>query len=891
VPKAASGLTPMMHQYQRIKETVGQAILMFRIGDFYEMLEDDAVLAARVLDITLTKKHIGQGKTVPLAGVPYHSVQPYIRKLTRQGYRVAICEQTTEPEKGKKIVEREVVRTITPGTLMDEGALGETANNYLAAVFDGNFRGFGLAFTDISTGEFLVTTLEGESALEDLRAELLKVGPSECLLPAGLPEDSGLRRVVETEMGIIGTPRPFESFTPEPVLSRNMQIVRRQENGRYARESVDEREVQQPEGQLTLALRSAGAVLNFLAETQKRELAHIEQVEVYTASSYMLIDSATARNLELLKSLRDTGKTGTLLGVLDRTLTPMGGRLLKNWIARPLTRRSEIERRHAAVGALVQDSILREELRRFLEEIGDLERLVGRACFGNANGRDLVGLGHSLRKAPEIRQKIECADQAGLNEYFSEKSFDDIPELTDELLRAFVDEPPLTVREGGMIRKGYRAELDELHAIQKDGKGWMARFQTEERQKTEIPSLKVGYNKVFGYYIEVTKAHQDKIPPEYIRKQTLVNAERFITEELKNYESRVLSAQERIAHLEYELFQQLRQKAAGQAGRIRTTAAEVAELDVLCALAEAAARRDYTRPKMLNKPALEIKGGRHPVLEQTGWVDQFVPNDLVMNGRDEQLYVITGPNMAGKSTFIRQAALIVLMAQMGSFVPAASARIGMVDRIFTRVGASDNLVAGQSTFMVEMSEAANILRYATPRSLIILDEIGRGTSTFDGVSLAWAIAEYLHGLQGKGVKTLFATHYHELAELGEQLPRARNFRVLVSEKSGRVTFLYKVAPGSTDHSYGIHVAELAGLPKKVLDRARKILGRLEQENLTGLAGQSAPAQSEADGMQLSLFSMVEEPIAGRLRQLDVNTMSPVEALQTLSELIEEVKRK
>lgn len=883
---SVSDLTPMMQQYLRIKETVGEAILMFRIGDFYEMLQEDAVVASRALDITLTKKHIGSGKTVPLAGVPYHSVQPYIRRLTRQGYRVAICEQTTEPQKGKKIVEREIVRTITPGTLIDADALGDSSNNYLAAVFDGNFRGVGLAFTDISTGEFQVTSLQGDGALEDLRAELIKIAPSECLIPDGLPEDSSLRRVIERDLGIITSERPLECFAEEALHARGLRVIRQQEDG----QTVEQREKEIAMGPLSLGLRAAGGILNYLKETQKRDLSHLHYLESYSPSAYMWLDSSTARNLELLQSIREGGKKGTLLGVLDQTLTPMGARLLKSWLVRPLTRKKEIDRRLDAVQGLLNDSMLRKDLRQTLKEVSDLERLIGRACFGNANARDLVALRLSLEKVPLLGERLHSAGDAGLTACFPREAFDGVPELTAELARALVEEPPLTVREGGMIARNYHRELDDLFAIQKDGKGWIAGFQAKERERTGIPSLKVGYNKVFGYFIEVTKANLDKVPGDYIRKQTLVNNERFITQQLKEYESKVLGAQERIAELEYELFAALREKAAEYSARIRATGAQIAQLDALAGFAEAAAKNDYCRPEIHEGSSLDIQGGRHPVLDQAGWVDQFVPNDLQMDGKTEQLYIITGPNMAGKSTYIRQAALIVLMAQAGSFVPAKAARIGLVDRIFTRVGASDNLAAGQSTFMVEMSEAAHILHFATPRSLIILDEIGRGTSTFDGVSLAWAIAEYLHGLKGKGVKTLFATHYHELAELGDQLARAKNMRVLVSEKDGRVTFLYKVVPGSTDHSYGIHVAELAGLPKKVIDRAKRILSRLEQENLSGLTEGMAGRKPPEAEVQLSLFSLVEEPMARRLKEIEIDHLSPVEALQTLAELIEEARK-
>ncbi|MBE7561114.1 DNA mismatch repair protein MutS [bacterium] len=854
----------MYDQYLRVKATCGDALLFFRIGDFYETFGEDAVIASRVCDIALTKKYIGRNMTVPLAGVPYHAVQGYLQRLTRAGHKVAICEQMTEPQKGRAIVEREVVRTVTPGTLLEAEALEARRDNYLCAIEAGQWDGLGLAYADISTGEFRAAAWRGERALERLWSELGKLMPAEVLLPEGAAAPKSLEEDLRRRLECTITRRPVAHF--DGLLPNVTQSL------------PPEKESEAPE-LLRMARAAASALLKYVEETQKNLPAHLAELVYYTTAESMALDPATERNLELVRNLRDAGRTNTLLSVLDRTRTPMGARLLRHWILRPLLYPRDTIRRRDAVGLRLDRMMVRQRVAELLEEMGDLERLVGRVCFGNANARDLVSIGRSLARLPTLNAILSshpplcravADDDATTGEPLAPET-----ELADLLDRALVDEPPLSVREGGLFREGYHDELDELRSIRRDGHGILAEMQERERRRTGIPSLKVSYNKVFGYYIEITHAHRDKAPPEYVRKQTLVNTERFITPELKDYENKVLGAQERIESLEYALFRELLEKTAARATAIKETAARLARLDALVSLADVAEEHNYCRPDIDESGAIEIDDGRHPVLEQSPAVDVFVPNGVRLDNRQQQLMLITGPNMAGKSTFIRQVALIVLMAQIGSYVPAKRARIGVVDRIFTRVGASDNLAGGQSTFMVEMSEAAHILAEATPRSLVVLDEIGRGTSTFDGVSLAWAIAEYLHERGGVGVKTLFATHYHELAELEERLLRVVNYRVLVVEEGRDVRFLYRVEKGHSDHSYGIAVAKLAGVPESVISRARTVLQRLE-------AGDHLVDSRRPASVQMSLFSLVEEPLARRLRELDVEALSPLEALQLLS---------
>lgn len=879
----SNDFSPLMLQYQRLKATCPDAILMMRVGDFYEMFHEDAEVASKILDITLTKKSIGKGTTCPLAGIPYHALHNYIYKLTRSGYRVAICEQTEDPKKTKKLVRREITRTVTPGTIIDSEVIDGTSNNYLAAIDDGGFHGLGLAFADVSTGEFRYTALEGSDAFSQLESELFKLSPSEVLLSEDIAAESSLRTLLCERFTTVITERPGSCFDAK---------------------HLNELEIQRPQDTESdsdvIGLNAAGAVYQFILETQRSAAPHIVRLEGYHPSSFMLLEANSERNLELLTNIRDKGKSSTLLSVLDDTVTAIGSRLLKRWIVRPLLAPRIISARQDAVELLFRNGFLRQDLRTALKKVPDLERLTSRVGFGNANARDLLALVAAAQAVGEINRLLQNHQELwqtvpsrwevpmmGDSGAATPTPLDELPELVALLSPALAENPPLSVKDGGMFREGVNPELDELREIRRGGKDWIARLRDSERERTKISSLKIGYTKVFGYYIEVTKANLHLVPEDYERKQTIVNGERFITRELKEYEAKVLGAEERIHDLEYQLFIELLDRVKPFTERLLRVAGGVAELDALRSLAEVAVQNDYVRPEVDQSTEMTLKECRHPVLELSSVVPMFVPNDCTLDNEKEQLIILTGPNMAGKSTFIRQVALNVLMAQMGSFVAAKWAKVGIVDRLFTRVGASDNLAAGQSTFMVEMSETADILHKATPQSLIILDEIGRGTSTFDGVSLAWAIAEYIHNLRGKGVKTLFATHYHELADLPQKLQRAANYRVLIAEKEGAVTFLYKIAPGSTDHSYGIHVAELAGVPDRVIKRARRILQDLEG-HASVLRDKSET--DAAESLQLSLFSLIEEPIANTIRSLDLDSMTPLEALQVLSDLAKEVRR-
>ncbi len=879
--------SPMMQQYFEMKQQCGDAILFFRCGDFYEMFMDDAVRAADELDIALTKKPVGKGQTVPLAGIPYHAVQNYLYRLTRKGYRVAVCEQTELPQKGKKIVNRELVRTVSPGTIIDADVIESKENNFLASLYNGELDGWGLASVDVTTGEFRATWASGIEGWNTILSELGTLNPSEILVEASLANDPDFVKQVKNYADCMINGLSGESFLPDHFQQ-------------YGIEEFCPPKIKKNRSETELIYAAAAAILAYLQENQKETVGYIKALEIYQRESFLVIDKNTERNLELLTSSGEGGKRFSLLGVLDLTVTAMGGRLLRQWILRPLMDVTKIKARQSMVKLLYDQPTVREELRKTLRSVHDLERLLGRVTFGNANARDLVALRTSLEQLPELNrflqeiQETELIRHALHREEDPEAQMETVPpgeELIDSLMEvkellhsALLDEPPLTVREGGMMRDGYDSDLDELRTIRKDGRGYIARLQEEERQKTGIPSLRVSYNKVFGYYIEITNIHKDKVPDNYIRKQTLTNAERFITSELKEFEAKVLHAEDRIKEIEYRLLQDLLEAVRGYGPRLKTTARMLARLDCFQSLAEASSRYGYCCPDIQQGGSVVIKEGRHPVLERSPIVEQFVPNDCKLDQEKEQILIITGPNMAGKSTYIRQVALLILMAQMGSFIPAQSASIGVIDRLFSRIGAADDLARGRSTFMVEMNEAAHILNKATPRSLVILDEIGRGTSTFDGVSLAWAIVEYLHGLRAKGVKTLFATHYHELASLAETHKRVSNYHVQVSEEGETIRFLYRIAPGYTDHSYGIHVADLAGVPKRVTNRAKKILKRLEKgEHL------SLQAISDEDRYQISLFSMLEEPLRARLHDIDMNTLSPKEAWDLLNELVVEAK--
>ncbi|WP_129125899.1 DNA mismatch repair protein MutS [Geomonas oryzae] len=864
-----SEITPMMRQFLEIKAEHPDAILFFRCGDFYEMFLDDAVKASRILGITLTSRNKNaDGSEVPLCGVPYHSCAPYIAKLVEAGEKVAICEQAEDPKLAKGIVKREVVRVITPGLVVEDASLSPKENNYLLALCcDGEC--YGLSYLDLSTGEFRVTELAG---LQAALAEVACIAPREIILPVTFRDEPKAKDVAHLKNDRSLT--YFEEWVYDADYCK--RLIGNQFKGATA-------ETLGCEG-LPTALLAAGAILHYLVDTQKGNAPHVTGITPYSESQHLLLDESTRRNLELTATISEGKRKGSLLGLMDRTVTAMGGRKLKQWINYPLMDLAKISLRQDAVQELIEAPGVRAELKNLLSGVYDLERLNGRISLASASAKDLAALNASLSRLPGIKEKLaECAAP-----YLKEldAGIDPLTEICDLITRAIVEDPPFVLRDGGIIADGYNGELDELRAISREGKGFIARLEAQEKARTGITSLKIRYNKVFGYYIEVTKANVSSIPEDYIRRQTLANAERYITPELKEYEEKVLGAEDRIKDLEFALFQEVREAAAAQGERIARSADRLACLDVIASIAELAHDKGYCRPEVHEGTELSITEGRHPVIEDLYAAERFVPNDTLLDNGENQLIIITGPNMAGKSTFMRQVALITLMAQMGSFVPAERARIPLVDRIFTRVGASDNLARGHSTFMVEMMESAAILRGATAKSLVILDEIGRGTSTFDGVSIAWAVAEFLHDNKAHAAKTLFATHYHELTELAVTRPGIKNFNIAVREWNERIIFLRKIVPGGASHSYGIQVARLAGLPQAVIDRAKEILLNLEkgeygEGGVPRLArGKKAPAPSP----QLSLFDAGEDLIRERLKEVEVALLTPLEALNLVDEL-------
>ena len=857
--------TPMMQQYLRIKELHPDCILFFRLGDFYEMFNEDAKLASRELELTLTSRDRGkpEDQRTPMCGVPYHSADAYIARLIAKGYKVAICEQMEDPATAKGLVDRDIIRIVTPGTVMTASMLEEGRNNYICAVYRDS-AGTGVCFCDISTGECAVTAFDGPDTDEHLYNELGRYAPREAMLSDGAYSDANL---VE--------------FLTQKLDCR----VENGGEGRFRLDAAKTAAEKQFPGQTEAlpcdaAVQAVGGLLAYLYETQKTDLSHIASLSYYTSGQFMELDLTARRNLELTETLRTKEKKGSLLWVLDKTRTAMGHRLIRAWMERPLLSPAAISRRLGAVEDLVNDAIGREELIHTLREITDLERLIGRIVYGTAGGRDLVSLAAGLGKLPQLRERLAPYPSALLKSLSGE--LDDLEELRDLIGRAIVDEPPFSVREGGFIRLGYDAEVDRLRDIQTRGKDMVLSIEAREKEKTGIKSLKVGFNKVFGYYIEVSKSYYDQVPEDYIRKQTLVNCERFITQELKDLEHEILSAQDRVTALEYQLFCDLRRQAAARVGDIQRSAAAVAQVDVLVSFAAVAAEQGYCRPEVDLSDTIEISEGRHPVVEKMLKNALFVPNDTRMDGRDNTVAIITGPNMAGKSTYMRQVALIVLMAQMGSFVPAKAARIGVVDRVFTRIGASDDLSAGQSTFMVEMTEVAELLKNATAHSLLILDEIGRGTSTYDGMAIARSVLEYCADRKKLGAKTLFATHYHELTALEGLIPGVKNYNIAAKKKGDTVLFLRKIVRGGADQSYGIEVAQLAGVPEPVLKRARKILSELEEGGAPAPTP-AAPAKAAEEG-QVSLLDMGAAQVADRLRQVDVNVLTPIEAMNLVYEL-------
>ncbi|MBN1177945.1 MAG: DNA mismatch repair protein MutS [Anaerolineae bacterium] len=848
-----SNVTPIRRQYLQVKARHPDAILFFRLGDFYETFDQDAEVAARELDLVLTSRPVAKDVRVPMAGVPHHAIEGYIARLIEKGYRVALAEQIGEPT-GRGLVHREVTRVVTPGTVVEPALLQAKRPNYLAALVIDQERA-GVAYADITTGEFATTQLAREEALR----ELARLQPRECLVMASLSEE-GTLSASDLPHGAHATPLPDHRFA----LNAARQVL------------LDHFAVATLEGfgceGKPLAVRAAGAILYYLRDTQRGALAQMTHLRTYATERFMVLDPATRRNLELTETLRDRKSQGSLLGVLDQTLTAMGGRLLRTRLSQPLTDRVEIEARLDEVQAFCENAVARGQVRERLKDVPDLERQANRVLTGVATPRDLTGIAGALAAVAHLAALLDGSGWA--------EALDPCPDVRELVTEALVDDPPASLSSGGVIRRGFSEELDTLLRSVREAKEWLANLERGEQRRTGIKSLKVGFNKVFGYYIEVTKANLDAVPDEYIRKQTLVNAERYITPELKEMETRILNAEERQAEVEGRLFQEVCQRVAARAPALLKTARTVARLDVAAALAEVALRNRYVRPEWVDDETLEIVGGRHPVVEQTLRGEPFVPNDLRL-GTDGRIVVITGPNMAGKSVYLRQNALIVLLAQMGSFVPAERARIGIVDRIFTRIGAQDEVAAGQSTFMVEMVETANILNNATARSLLVLDEIGRGTSTYDGVSIAWAVVEYLHNHPERRARTLFATHYHELTELEERLPAVRNASLAVAEDKGQVVFLHKVVDGGADRSYGIHVAQLAGVPRTVINRAEELLKGLE-------SGDFRPGTAAPEPYQPVLFAE-EHPIMGVLRHLDVSAMTPLEAINTLYELQRQIK--
>ena len=851
-------VTPLRKQYLRVKQKYPEAIVFFRLGDFYETFDEDAKIASKELDVVLTSREMGKGQRVPMAGIPHHALDNYLAKLINRGHKVAICEQLTPP--GKGLVERDVIRVVTPGTVVEPNLLASKSNNYLASLaIEG--EGAGIAYVDITTSEFATTQLPAERVMPELE----RLQPSEVLIPEAVPD-------------LIG-----DDYAHLSLIKSGITISRLDDywfDLEIAQEALLEHfGVASLEGygcaRLPLAIRAAGALIHYVKETQKETLPQLSKLATYSTDSFMTLDGQTIRNLELFQGGR-WGETGhSLLSIIDLTKTAMGGRLLKNWLGHPLLDLAILNRRQEAVAWFHQSNLARQKVISLLSDIADLERLVNRVSSGRVIPRELLALRTSLEKVPGLKAAMADRDAPIASGLSGELK--PCPDIVDLIARAIADEPG-NLEQGGVIREGFSPELDEIRRNSRQAKQYLAGLEQRERQRTGIKFLKVGYNRVFGYYIEVSRANLNLVPPDYIRKQTLAEAERFFTPELKEYESLILNAQEKIADLETAIFRQVCQQISAVGEQILATARAVAQIDALSNLAEVAMRHGYVHPMLTNDDVIDIKGGRHPIVEQSIGRDNFVPNDAYLCNRDNQLIILTGPNMSGKSTYLRQVALIILLAQTGSFVPADFANIGIVDRIFTRIGAQEDLAAGQSTFMVEMTEAANILNNATPRSFIILDEIGRGTSTYDGLSIAWAVAEFIHNHPRLGAKTIFATHYHELVDLAGILPRVKNFNVAVAEEGDKVIFLHKIVPGGTDRSYGIHVAQLAGLPKSVIIRAQEVLAELESH-----ASKKSKVPRRKAPLQIPLFSK-GSLLADEIARLDIDSLSPLEAITKLYEL-------
>lgn len=868
-------LTPMMKQYFETKKKYPDTILMFRLGDFYEMFFDDAVIASRELELVLTGRSCGQEERAPMCGVPFHSADSYMARLVSRGYKVAVCEQMEDPALAKGIVKREVTRVLTPGTVIETSMLNEGRNNFLAGVFYAGDTA-GVCFVDVSTGAVNLTELAAPSVSEKIINEIGRFMPSEVIFNNASSSLSKVFSFIANKTDALAEELNDDYFD----FNECSEII----CSHFKKNSLSELELSQSRA----AVSALGAVLRYLTEVQKNDLENIAEISFYSDINFMKLDVAALRNLEIVETLRSREKKGSLLWVLDKTKTPMGKRMIRSWLERPLVSVARITKRHNAVSEIISQPVLRSELADCMSGIHDLERLMTRISFGTASAKELRALSSAVSKLPEIKEKTSKLSSALVCEISG--NIDILDDIRTVIDAAIVDEPPFSVREGGMIRDGFHPELDSLRDIVNNGKDYIAAIQEKEQERTGIKKLKIGYNRVFGYYIEVSNSYKELVPDEYIRKQTLANCERYITQELKELEAKVLGAQDRIVKLEYEIFDDVRKQAAGELPRVQRTASAIATLDVICSFAQVAAENNYVCPQMSAAPVISITEGRHPVVEKMLSGEPFVPNDTELDCDKNRCAIITGPNMAGKSTYMRQVALIAIMAQAGSFVPASSAEIGIVDSVFTRIGASDDLSAGQSTFMVEMSEVAAILNNATSKSLIIFDEIGRGTSTFDGMSIARAVLEYAADKKKIGAKTLFATHYHELTELEGQIDGVKNYNIAVKKRGDDITFLRRIIRGGADGSYGIEVAKLAGVPKAVVERAKKVLREIEDSGLVMVKTKDNETQDVLDiETQVSFGDNSSAEIIDKLKVLDVNTLTPIEAMSVLYELTKSAK--
>lgn len=868
-------ITPMMQQYFEIKENYKHCLLFFRLGDFYEMFFEDAVIASKELEITLTGKDWGQEERAPMCGVPFHSADGYIARLVEKGYKVAICEQVEDPKLAKGIVKRDVVRVITPGTVLDNAILDERKNNYILAVYS-SAAGYGISACDVSTGEFQTTEFASIQAANKILDEIARFSPAEVICNESFLNNPLANQIQEKFYLYLNDidNRMFDFATAKDAILKHFQVKTLEGYGLNKK---------------PMAVAAAGALLWYLLETQKNELSHISSVKYYTMADFMLLDVSSRRNLELTETMREKSRKGSLLWVLDKTQTAMGARLLRKWVEQPLLSTEEVQKRLDGVEELYRDLFLREEIKDILRSMYDFERIMSRVIYQSANARDLAALKNSIENLPLLKNILSRCKSSYLSELCA--NLDPLENIHALIKQAIVEDPPFSVREGGMIKSGFNGELDTYAQAKEKGTTWIKQMEEEEKEKTNIKNLKVRFNKVFGYYIEVTKSNIKEVPERYIRKQTLANCERYITPELNDLAEVILGAEEKIVAMEYQLFTEIRNAVAAEVERIQYCAYIVSVVDALQSLADVAQSMNYVKPIVDDGDVISVKDGRHPVVEKM-MQDQFIPNDVYLDKDETRLAIITGPNMAGKSTYMRQTALIVLMAQIGSFVPAQAAHIGIVDRIFTRVGASDDLSAGQSTFMVEMTEVANILNNATAKSLLILDEIGRGTSTFDGLSIAWAVLEYIADAKQLGAKTLFATHYHELSELEGKLSGVKNYCIAVQEVGEDIIFLRKIKRGGADHSYGVQVAKLAGLPPKVIRRSGQILKQLNAADITKKAKKIAvesKENSEEAAKQIDMFSIGENVMIDEISKLDVMSMTPIEALQTLFELQKKAK--